>query len=82
MDLDLVVVARQRCRRLEVATDRSREHDRRLKDEPDSPPELAHGSVRFSLSKESTESEVMEGARVVGECVARLRKSGGIGGSP
>jgi cysteine desulfurase len=39
------------------------------------PAPVAHGSVRFSLSKETTEAELLEAARVVGECVARLRRS-------
>lgn len=37
------------------------------------PPELAHGSLRFSLSGETTEGEVDEAAGVVAECAARLR---------
>lgn len=41
------------------------------------PAAVAHGSVRFSLSKETSEEEVMEGARIVSECVERLRKSMG-----
>ncbi|GJQ29454.1 MAG: cysteine desulfurase NifS [Phycisphaerae bacterium] len=36
------------------------------------PPEVAHGSVRFSLSRESTEAEVMEAAGVVAACVGVL----------
>lgn len=38
-------------------------------------PEVAHGSVRFSLSKETTEEEVERGVGVVVECVRRLRGS-------
>jgi len=38
-------------------------------------PEVAHGSVRFSLSKETTEEEVNRGVGVVVECVRRLRGS-------
>lgn len=37
------------------------------------PPEIAHGSVRFSLSRETTEREVEEGAAGVVEAVRRLR---------
>lgn len=39
------------------------------------PPEVAHGSVRFSLSRETTQAEVDEAAGIVVECVAKLRKS-------
>jgi cysteine desulfurase len=39
------------------------------------PPAVAHGSVRFSMSKETTAEELIEAARIVGECVARLRRS-------
>ena len=39
------------------------------------PPRVAHGSVRFSLSRMSTDAEVREAERIVPECVARLRKS-------
>ena len=39
------------------------------------PREVAHGSLRFSLSKETTESEIDEAARIVGECAQRLRGS-------
>lgn len=42
------------------------------------PPELAHGSLRFSLSRETTEAEVAAAATVVVECVQRLRQSLGI----
>jgi cysteine sulfinate desulfinase/cysteine desulfurase-like protein len=40
------------------------------------PPELAHGSVRFSLSKDSTADEIERAAAIVGECVGVLSKSG------
>jgi cysteine desulfurase len=40
------------------------------------PPELAHGSVRFSLSKDTTADEVERAAAIVGECVGVLSKSG------
>lgn len=38
-------------------------------------PDLAHGSVRFSLSRFTTDEEVTEGARIILECAARLRVS-------
>lgn len=40
------------------------------------PPELAHGSVRFSLSKDTTADEIERAAAIVGECVGVLSKSG------
>jgi cysteine desulfurase len=39
------------------------------------PPELAHGSLRFSLSKETTEKEVDDAAAIVVESVKRLAES-------
>lgn len=39
------------------------------------PPELAHGSVRFSLSKLTTEAEVEEAAEIVVACAEKLRGS-------
>ena len=39
------------------------------------PPRVAHGSVRFSLSRLTTEAEVREAERIVPECVERLRRS-------
>lgn len=39
------------------------------------PPEIAHGSLRFSLSKETTQDEVDEAAAIVAESVKRLRVS-------
>ena len=39
------------------------------------PPRVAHGSVRFSLSRLSTEAEVREAERIVPECIERLRRS-------
>ncbi len=39
------------------------------------PPEVAHGTLRFSLSRETTNAEVDEAVRIVGECVGRLRAS-------
>lgn len=38
-------------------------------------PELAHGSVRFSLSRETTQEEIDAAAAIVVECVQRLRRS-------
>ncbi|MDX2116088.1 MAG: aminotransferase class V-fold PLP-dependent enzyme [Planctomycetota bacterium] len=40
------------------------------------PPALAHGSVRFSLSRHTTEDEIDEAARQVAACVRRLAASG------
>ena len=39
------------------------------------PPELAHGSLRFSLSKETTPQELDEAAGIVIESVKRLGES-------
>lgn len=39
------------------------------------PEPLAHGSVRFSLGKGTTQQELAEAVRVIGECVQRLRAS-------
>lgn len=39
------------------------------------PPEKAHGSLRFSLSRNTTADEVDRAAAIIGECVARLRSS-------
>ncbi len=36
------------------------------------PPEVAHGSLRFSLSRETTGAEIEEAAALVVECVRRL----------
>lgn len=41
----------------------------------DLPPDVAHGSVRFSLSRFTTLEEVDDAARIVGECAARLGAS-------
>lgn len=38
-------------------------------------PELAHGSLRFSLSRGSTAAEVMEAADIVGQCAQSLRRT-------
>ena len=37
------------------------------------PPEIAHGSLRFSLSKETTPKELGQAAAITIECVKRLR---------
>ena len=39
------------------------------------PETLAHGSVRFSLSRFTTENDVREAAATVIECVQRVRGS-------
>ena len=39
------------------------------------PDEVAHGSVRFSLSRETAEAEIEAGVGVVAEAVGRLRGS-------
>lgn len=39
------------------------------------PPEHAHGSVRFSISRETTEGEVERAAAIIAESVAALRAS-------
>ncbi|MBL0928268.1 MAG: cysteine desulfurase [Phycisphaerales bacterium] len=39
------------------------------------PPERAHGSLRFSLSRTTTDAEIDEAADTVDRCVARLRAS-------
>lgn len=38
-------------------------------------PEIAHGSLRFSLGRDTTRAEVLEAAAIVGACVERLRTS-------
>lgn len=45
------------------------------------PPEYAHGSIRFSLSRCTTAAEIEEAARIVVDCVARLKQSG-VGAAP
>ena len=40
------------------------------------PPTLAHGSLRFSLSRESTEAEVMGAVETIAACVQRVAASG------
>ena len=39
------------------------------------PPELAHGSIRFSLSRETTQNELEQAAAIVGACVKKLSQS-------
>jgi len=39
------------------------------------PPDLAHGSVRFSLSRFTTDDEIDRGATIILECAAKLRAS-------
>jgi cysteine desulfurase len=41
------------------------------------PPEIAHGSVRFSLSRETTEDEIDRAIEIVRSAILRLRRSGG-----
>jgi cysteine desulfurase len=41
------------------------------------PAELAHGSLRFSLGRHSTETEVRQAATLVSECVDRARGASG-----
>jgi len=38
------------------------------------PPEIAHGSLRFSLSKDTTEEEIDYVLKVLPRAVAKLRK--------
>jgi cysteine desulfurase len=39
------------------------------------PPELAHGSVRFSICRSTTEEEVERAVEIIGGVIAKLRKS-------
>lgn len=39
-------------------------------------PRVAHGSIRFSLSRETTEQEVRDAAELTGSCVRALRAEG------
>jgi cysteine desulfurase len=39
------------------------------------PPRLAHGSIRFSLSRETSEREIDRTVEIVTDVVARLRSS-------
>jgi len=38
-------------------------------------PELAHGSIRLSLSRDTTEEEIDRAIKVIGEAIGRLRRS-------
>lgn len=40
------------------------------------PTDIAHGSLRFSLSRETTDTEVAQAVEVLASCVERLRRSG------
>lgn len=40
-------------------------------------PKVAHGSVRFSIGRETTQAEIDEAIKVIAECVGRLRSSWG-----
>ncbi len=39
------------------------------------PPEVAHGTLRFSLSRETAESELDQAVEIIADCVNRLRRS-------
>ena len=39
------------------------------------PPRLAHGSIRFSLSRETTEPELDRAVEIITDVVSRLRAS-------
>jgi cysteine desulfurase len=39
------------------------------------PPELAHGSVRFSLSRFTTPDEIDRALEIVPACIAKLARS-------
>jgi cysteine desulfurase len=43
------------------------------------PPELARGTVRFSLSRYTTEAEILKVTELVPGLVAELRASGALG---
>ena len=43
------------------------------------PAPVAHGSVRFSTGRDTTASEIDEGARIVIECATRLSASMPLG---
>lgn len=43
------------------------------------PPEVAHGSIRLSLSRHSTGAEIDEASGIIAEAAARLSASGGAG---
>lgn len=39
------------------------------------PAEVAHGSIRFSLSRETTQAEIDQAAQIIGDCVERLART-------
>jgi cysteine desulfurase len=39
------------------------------------PPRVAHGSVRFSIGRLTRPEELEAAARIVPDCIARLRRS-------
>ncbi len=39
------------------------------------PPEVAHGTLRFSLSRETTREELARAIEIIAECIGRLRRS-------
>jgi cysteine desulfurase len=41
------------------------------------PPELAHGSIRFSLSKDTTDEECQRAVEIITQSIHRLRQSSG-----
>jgi len=41
-------------------------------------PEIAHGSLRFSLGRDTTREEVEQAAAIVVECVGVLARSGNV----
>jgi cysteine desulfurase len=43
------------------------------------PEAIAHGSLRFSLSKETTDAEIDDAAEIVAAAAAQLARSGGLG---
>ena len=43
------------------------------------PPRVAHGSIRLSISRLTTDEEVAHAAEAIPACIARLRRSGGAG---
>lgn len=42
------------------------------------PGEIAHGSVRFSIARESTRAEIDEAVGIIADCVARLARTGAM----
>ena len=43
------------------------------------PPRVAHGSIRLSISRLTTDEEIAHAAEAIPACIARLRRSGGAG---